>query len=111
MISELNYIAIRLGGTGVGNPIADGNSAASYSVGNLISNAMIYFIFPFAFLFSIVLIAIGAFRIILSGGNPGSVSGGRSMIINSVIGLIIISLAWAITAFISQAVLNVYVTP
>lgn len=110
MINELKTVAIRLGDTGVGNPITSGDTASANSVGGFISNAMVFFLFPFAFLAAIILIAIGAFRIIISSGNPQGVAGGRSMIINSVIGLIIISIAWALTAFISQSILNVYVT-
>ncbi len=110
MINEFKHIAIQLGNSGVGNPITSDETGAVNSIGGFISNAMVYFLFPFAFLVSIILIAIGAFRIIISGGNPNSVSGGKSMIINAVIGLIIICIAWALTAFISQSVLNVYVT-
>ena len=110
MLSATKNIAIRLGESGVGNPITEFNSGSASSVGGFISNAMVYFVFPFAFLVSIILIAIGAFRIILSGGNPAGVAGGKSMIINAVIGLVIISIAWALTAFVSQSILNVYVT-
>lgn len=109
MINELKTVAIQLGNSGVGNPITDSNTASANSIGGFITNAMIYFVFPFAFLVSIIIIAIGAFRIIASGGNPAGVAGGRSMIISAVIGLIIISIAWALTAFIAQSILNVYV--
>ncbi len=110
MLNEAKNIAIRLGESGVGNPITESNTGAANSIGGFISNTMVYFLFPFAFLVSIILIAIGAFRIIISGGNPASVASGKSMIINAVIGLIIICIAWALTAFVSQSILNVYVT-
>jgi len=110
MISELKTVAIRLGDVVVVNPITGGNTASANSVGGFIGNTMVYFLFPFAFLLSIILIAIGAFRIIISSGNPQAVASGRSMIINSIIGLTIISIAWALTAFISQSILKVYVT-
>lgn len=102
-----NQIALSLGDVNVANPIGYNESASSYSVGTLLTNTMLVIVFPFAFLISIILIAIGGLRIIISQGNPNAVSGGKSMIINSIIGLIIISIAWSATAFVSTNILNI----
>lgn len=109
MTDQLKQIALTLGDVNVDNPIGYNQSGQAYNVGTLITAAMLVVIFPFAFLVSIILIAIGGLRIIMSQGNPGAVSGGRSMIINSVIGLVIISIAWAVTSFVSTNLLNVNV--
>ena len=107
MTDQLKQIALTLGGVDVANPIGYNKSGSVYDVGSLITAAMLVLIFPFAFLLSIILIAIGGLRIIMSQGNPGSVASGRSMIINSVIGLVIISIAWAVTSFVSTNLLNI----
>ena len=109
MTEQLKQIALTLGGTNVDNPIGYNQSGSVYSVGTFLTNTMLVLVFPFAFLIAIILIAIGGLRIIMSQGNPGAVAGGRSMIINSVIGLVILCVAWAVTAYISSSLLNVNV--
>ncbi|MBA3757249.1 hypothetical protein H0X09_00055 [Candidatus Saccharibacteria bacterium] len=59
-----------------------------------------------AAVFAIFIILLGGFNLITSGGSTEAVALGRRRIVYSLIGLVIIALAWAMTRFITDRVLQ-----
>lgn len=77
----------------------------STPVGTVISNA-ITIVFVVAALTVLVFLVIGAFRWITSGGNKENVDTARKMIVNALIGLVILALAFLIARVVGL-ILNI----
>jgi hypothetical protein len=56
--------------------------------------------------FAVVMIILGGFSYVTSGGNAERSANARRQIINSVIGLAVVALAWTITRFITDNVIG-----
>lgn len=59
-----------------------------------------------AAIFAVFMIMLGGFNLITSSGNAETVAQGRRRIIYSLVGLVIIALAWTITRFITDRVIQ-----
>lgn len=55
---------------------------------------------------AIIMIILGAFNLITSGGNTETVGKGRRRIIYSLVGVVVVALAWTITRLITDRVLQ-----
>lgn len=53
---------------------------------------------------AVIMVMVGGFMMITAGGDSGKLSTGRKTITYAVVGLIIISLSWAIVAFVATNV-------
>ena len=81
-------------------------SAAESSVESIITTVINIFSLVVGFV-SVIMIIIGGFKYITSGGNEGSVSGAKNTILFAIVGLVIVALAQVIVQFVlSQATEN-----
>jgi len=71
-----------------------------------IINGVITTVMSFLGIVAVVVILFGGFKWMTSGGDQTKVDTARKLIINGVIGLVIIILAWAITAFVIDEILK-----
>ncbi|HVO86165.1 MAG TPA: pilin [Candidatus Binatia bacterium] len=55
---------------------------------------------------AVIMIIIGGFQIVISGGSTEAVTNGRKKVVNSMIGLVIVSLAWSIIRLITDYVIK-----
>ncbi len=60
----------------------------------------------FAFIAALISIIIGAFLIMISGGNPGTFASGKNAIFSAVIGVVIVLAAWVVVNTIIQVLAN-----
>lgn len=88
----LKNVAGILSGVNLGFP----NVAA----GDVISGALNLFYFITGSV-AVVVIIVAGYYFVLSGGNPSTIAKAKSTILNAVIGLIIVIIAFAITNFIT----------
>ena len=86
-------------GTAYCSDTANGGQNDIYGPNGLIS-AAINIISFIAGIAAVIVLMIGGFRFVVSGGDPNSVSGARSMILYALVGLVIIGAAQIIMRFI-----------
>ena len=61
----------------------------------------------FLALFAVLIIMLGGFKYMMSGGNEDAAKQARGMIINGIIGIIIILASWGITSWLINTTINV----
>jgi hypothetical protein len=86
---------------GFQDPGGDADTALANIVGNIIDGALA--------LIGLVLLAMlvwGGFDWMMAGGEPGKVTTAKGKITNSIIGLVIIFLAYAITNYVIEALIK-----
>jgi hypothetical protein len=54
--------------------------------------------------YAVIMVMVGGFSIITSGGNAEKVAAGRRRIIYALVGIVVVALAWVITSFIINIV-------
>ena len=74
-------------------------SGAEDSVNTIITTVINIFSLVVGFV-SVIMIIVGGFKYITSGGNEGSVSGAKNTILFAIVGLVIVALAQVIVQFV-----------
>ena len=87
------------------NPIQD-LFATKYCSPNTLIIDVIRLIFTLAGITAILFIVIGGFRYIISAGNGEQAEKGQQILVNAVLGLVIILLAYTLVAVVSYTVSN-----
>jgi hypothetical protein len=81
--------------------ISTGSSDVEATIGSLIQIAL-----GFLGVISVVIILMGGFKWMVSGGNNDNVKEAQTLIFGGVVGLAVIVSAWAITSFVVEAILK-----
>lgn len=96
-----NLTADDLGVGAVGSELKLGNGDVRSTAGRLINVAL-----GFLGIISVVIVLMGGFKYMVSGGSTEKTDEARKYIISGIIGLAIILSAWAITTFVIQKLLQ-----
>jgi len=62
-------------------------------LGNVLSSLLTY-VFPIAGLILLVMLILGGFELLTSGGNPDTVKAGQGKVVSALIGFLIVFVAW-----------------
>ena len=80
-------------GTSSTTPFCDMDALLSLGVN------FVYTLIGIGFLITVVMVIVGGFRFIVSGGNPERISGARSTLTAAIIGLLIVLTSWVILGY------------
>lgn len=83
-------------GTGCGDAYADGGPGGIQDIASTIVN----FLSVIVGIIAVIMIIVGGFRYITSGGDSGNVSSAKNTLIYAIVGLIIVALAQFIVNFV-----------
>jgi len=86
----------------MGNAAGYGNAELGTAVGRMINIAL-----SILGLVATVLIIVGGFQWMMSGGNEEAIGKAKKLMIAGVVGLVIVLLAWAISKFLITRIANV----
>lgn len=90
----------------VGGSVGLGGGDVRETAGRIINVAL-----GFLGIIAVVIVLIGGFKYMVSGGNEEKTSEAKNMIVAGIIGLAIILSAWAITTFVIGSLLTATTTP
>lgn len=98
LCSGANLDATRLGSSGGANSCANDTQAA-----NRVNDIIKLVINVFSLIVgvaAVIMIILGGFKYITSGGNDGSIAGAKNTILYAIIGLVVVALAQVIVKFV-----------